>query len=132
MGFFRRLRTYMIGFLLGVLLVMLFFRERVSLLTAWMPNERVLLRLQLTDAQIAPQALCQLNCLQLDTAEVRRTRESGKVKFAESDTRSEPKVYRLDRRIGEHLVRMSFAADDSSNTLIDVQRPHSPVDCSCD
>lgn len=132
MNFARRLRTFLIGFGIGCLLVVLFFRERLSMLTDWLPNERVLVRLQMTDAAYTPTALCLLECLELDTADVSLLKREGNVRFKHSDTQSEPKMYAVDRRFGDHLVRMTFAADDSVSTLTHAERPNAPVGCPCD
>lgn len=132
MTFFRRLRTFMIGVFMGLLLVVFFFNDRLNVLTDWLPGNRVLLRLQLTEAAYTPVALCQLGCLDLDTADVSLVKREGDVRFKYSDTRTEPKRYRVDHRFGDHLVRMTFDADDLSSTLTEVALPNASMDCTCE
>jgi hypothetical protein len=123
----------MIGMVLGLLLVFFFFHERLHLLTDWLPGNRVLLRLQLTDALFTPQALCQLECMGLDTADVRTLKHEGEVRFKYSDTHSEPMRYCVDHRFGDHLVRMTFDADSIASTLSQVEQPNlEKKECLCD
>ncbi len=131
MGFLRRLRMFMVGIVLGLVLVVFLFNDRMDSLTGWLPNSRVLLRLQLTEAAFTPEALCLLTCHGLDTSHVRTVKYQGDVRFKYSDTHSEPKRYRVDHRFGEHLVRMTFDADSVASTLTQVERPNAPIDCAC-
>ncbi len=132
MTFLRRLRTFAIGLILGILLVIFFFNDRLHILTDWLPGNRVLLRLQLTEAAYTPVAMCQLHCLGLDTADVSLVKREGDVRFKYSDTRTEPKRYRVDHRFGERLVRMTFDADSVSSTLTEVDLPNAELRCTCD
>lgn len=132
MKFARRLRSFLIGVGLGCILVVFFFHDRLNLLTDWLPNERVLVRLQMTEAAYTPEAMCRLECLGLDTADVSLLKREGNVRFKLSDTRTEPKRYRVDHRFGDHLVRMTFDADEIASTLTEVDRPNAPVACPCD
>jgi hypothetical protein len=121
----------MIGFGLGCVLVFFMFNDRLTVLTAWLPNNRVLLRFQLTEAAYTDKALCQLECFDLDTADVSFMKREGDVLFRESETHVEPKVYRVEARINDRLVRMSFLADDSVSTLAEVEVPLVKVFCPC-
>jgi len=132
MKFARRLRSFLIGVGLGCILVAFFFYDRLNLLTDWLPNERVLVRLQMTEAAYTPESLCRLECLGLDTADVSVLKREGNVRFKFSDTQTEPKRYRVDHRFGDHLVRMTFDADEIASTLTEVDRPNAPVECACD
>ncbi len=131
MTFARRLRTYLIGFFLGCVVVVFMFNDRLSVLTAWMPNNRVLLRLQLTEVQYTDDALCQLKCFDLDTADVTVARKTGNVRFNLSETRVEPKIYVVDTRLHDHVVRMSFIASDTTSILSRVQVPLWQKSCDC-
>jgi len=131
MGFAKRFRTYMIGFFLGCVMVFFMFNDRLSMLTAWMPNNRVLLRLQLTEVLYTDEALCQLRCFDLDTADVSVVRHTGDVRFNLSETRVEPKIYVVDTRLHDRLVRMSFTASDTTSILSLVEVPLSQKGCDC-
>lgn len=131
MKFGRRLGLFLVGAFFGVLLAGVFFQDRLHLFTSWLPNNRVLLRLQMTEALYTPEALCQLQCLGLDTADVSTVKSQGDVRFRESHTRTDPKVYVVDQRLNDELVRMTFIAGDSTTTLSEVAKPYVAVHCDC-
>ncbi len=131
MNFARRLRAYTIGLTLGVLLVVAMFKERLSVLTAWLPENRVLQELNSSDLTYSPAALCELKCLGLDTSHVSETMREGKVRFSLSETHTKPRVYAIDQRIGERLVRMHFALSEPNATLIHAEAPIAEVACGC-
>src|SRR6056297_1787756 len=103
MKFTRRLRLYLTGFLLGSILVVFFFRERLSVLTSWLPNNRVLFRIENTMSGTTERAKCQMNCFQVDSAMINYAFEEGDVQFGMSETHAEPKVYIIDTRYEDRL-----------------------------
>lgn len=129
MTLLRRLRTYFIGFFIGMVLVAIFFNDRLHFLTDWLPENRVRARLHATHEGYSPTAMCRLDCLGLDTSHVTVMKQEGKVRFKYSDTRTDPKRYRVDYRFGENLVRMTFDAYDSTATLTQVDLPNQQVNC---
>lgn len=131
MKFTRRLRLYLTGFLLGSILVVFFFRERLSVLTSWLPNNRVLFRIENTLSGTTDQAKCQMDCFQVDSAMIHYAFEEGDVQFGMSETHADPKIYIIDTRYEDRLVRMSFETADSSATLTEVQLPFENVGCDC-
>ncbi|MCA1762260.1 MAG: hypothetical protein ABR574_05735 [Cryomorphaceae bacterium] len=131
MKFAKRLRLYLTGVLIGLVFVVFFFNDRISVLTDWMPNKRVLVRLQQTEARYTDNATCLLECFSLDTADVRTIKKSGDVKFRLSDTHSEPLVYVVDGEIKGESYRLTFDATDSTSVLTRVARVNSVADCPC-
>ncbi len=131
MKFGRRLRLYILGVLLGSVMVMFFFDDRLDSLTDWMPNNRVLYRLRVSPSSISNQAMCQLKCYKLDTAAVRIIKEEGDVDFTNSQTKSDIKVYLIDGEVSSENVQMTFEVRDSSNTLIGVNLPDKRTTCDC-
>lgn len=131
MKFSKRLRLYLTGFFLGGVLVVFFFQERLSVLTSWLPNNRVLFRLETTLVETTDLAICQLNCYDLDTAMVNYAFEEGDVQFGMSETRADPKVYIVDTRYEDRLVRLFFETADSSAILSRVEVPFESVSCDC-
>jgi hypothetical protein len=119
------------GFLLGLMLVVFFFNDRLSVLTSWLPNNRVLLRLQQTDAEYTPEALCELECFDLDTASVSRLKADGNVQFGNSKTQQEPKIYIVESELDERTVLMTFEARDSTSILTKVVLPGEALYCDC-
>ncbi|MEM9053643.1 MAG: hypothetical protein AAGC47_16430 [Bacteroidota bacterium] len=131
MKFTRRLRLYLTGFLFGIILVIFFFGERVSVLTAWLPNNRVLQSLEDTYQGESDLAQCQINCFELDTAAISFSFDEGDVQFGMSETRSVPKMYVVDTRYEDRLIRLSFETADSLSTLVNVELPADGRACNC-
>ncbi len=131
MNFPQRLKRYLIGFIIGIGFVLIFFNGRLGVLTSWLPGNRVRELLIKSEAQYTPQALCQLSCYQLDTADVTTMKATGNVRFKLSDTHSNPKHYVLDAKLHTRKVRMTFATADSTANLISVTLPEDIEPCSC-
>lgn len=132
MKFGKRLRLYLFGFGIGILFVVVVFNQRLSLLTSWMPENRIQYRLLQTNAEYTPKALCQLNCLGLDTSDVRLVKTNGKVRYRLSETRQEPKIYVFDSKLSEGEFRLTFEANDSSSILINTEQIDLLKTCPCD
>jgi hypothetical protein len=132
MKFTRRLRLYLTGFLLGCILVVFFFRERLSVLTSWLPNNRVLFRIENTMSGTSDLAQCQMSCFELDTAMLSFVFEEGDVQFGMSETHAEPKIYVIDTRYEDRLVRLSFETADSSAMLSKIEMPFEQNACDCE
>lgn len=131
MKFGRRLRLFIFGILMGTVLVIFFFDGRSSALTDWLPNNRVLYRLQVSPSSISDKAMCQLECLEMDTSAVRVMKESGDVNFSKSVTDTTVLLYFIDYDFDASDVQMQFEVRDSSNTLVDVKALNSSVSCAC-
>jgi hypothetical protein len=116
---------------MGCVLVVFFFQDRLALLTSWLPNNRVLLRLEMTLDEVDERAFCELECVDLDTSVVRQVFRSGDVRFDLSETRTNPKNYVVDIRLDDRLCRFSFEVGDSTATLLRVTYPNDRVNCSC-
>lgn len=132
MKFIQRLKLYIFGVLIGSVLVVFFFNDRLHILTDWLPEKRVRALLQASEPLFTDQALCQLACFELDTTDVRIVKEQGNVRFKLSDTRTDPKNYVLDSHLKPGKVRMTFSIADSLATLIKVDLPEKAVLCDCD
>ncbi|MCZ4409373.1 hypothetical protein O3Q51_11150 [Cryomorphaceae bacterium 1068] len=131
MKFTKRLRLFLTGFLLGSILVVFFFHDRLSVLTSWLPNNRVLFRIENTLDGATEHAKCQMDCLQVDTVMINYTFKEGDVQFGMSETHADPKVYVVDTRYEDRLVRLSFETADSSAILTEVILPFETVECNC-
>ena len=131
MTLFQRFKRYLFGVLLGLILVYFFFGDRGEVLTAWMPNERVLKRLRETKLILPDSVQCQLKCFQLDTTAVSTLLDEGDVLFAESDTQSEPKVYRVQFEQRTPPLELTFSCTDSTSTVVDLSAMGAGSDCPC-
>lgn len=115
-----------------MLVVIVIFNQRLSLLTSWMPGQRVQDRLIQTEAVYSSKSLCQLHCMGLDTADVTEAKKEGDVRFRLSDTHSEPKVYVLDADLNKDSYRFTFDAKDSSSVLTNAECLNRAMNCACD
>lgn len=131
MKFTKRLRLYLTGFLMGCLLVVFFFNERLSVLTSWLPNNRVLFRIETTLNDTTDLAKCQMECLKVDTAMINYAYQEGDVQFRMSETRVDPMIYVIDTRYEDRLVRLFFETAESSAVLSRVELPFENTSCNC-
>jgi len=92
--FWRRFKTYLIGFGLGLLIVYVIFGDRE--LNSWVPQKRILTAIDSSEVEISKRALCMMNCLKLEEEEWKNIQKNAKVDFSESNTRRKPcPIYRL-------------------------------------
>jgi len=132
MKFSRRLRLYLTGFLMGIILVFFFFGERVNVLTSWLPNNRVLQSISDNYKGENPLATCQMECFGVDTAAIAYSMVEGDVEFGESETQSNPKLYIVEARYEDRLIRLEFELTDSSAHLSEVTLPfEKSTGCDC-
>ena len=133
MNFARRIKLFFIGMLLGTGVVILFFGDKLNLFTSWMPNDRVLLRLQQTDLQMTSKAKCLLDCYEITRSEIDDLIFNGNVNFSESKTQQKPLEYRVDHEneiLGNYFL--VFEAADSVSTITNARLPNSSKACECD
>lgn len=131
MTLFQRFKRYLFGVLLGLILVYFFFGDRGEVLTAWMPNERVMKRLRETKLILPDSMQCRLDCFQLDSTAVNTLLEDGDVLFAESDTQSEPKVYRVQFEQRTPPLELTFSCTDSTSAVVGLSALGAGSDCPC-
>lgn len=132
MTFKRRIKLFFIGMLLGTGVVILFFGDKLNLFTSWMPNDRVLLRLQQTELQMTPTAKCQLDCFNISRQEIDDLINEGNVNFSESKTQQEPLKYYVEHsneNLGHYFL--VFEAADSTSTIIKAGLHNSHKSCDC-
>lgn len=95
MTFWKRLRTYLIGVGLGLLIVYVFFKDRD--LSGWTPQGRVLTAIDSSAVTISKRAMCQFECYQLEAEDWREIHADASVDFSESNVQKKPcPVYRLN------------------------------------
>lgn len=121
MDFKRRLRLYLTGVFLGLIVVwFMLFRNRDRDLDAWLPKERVLQELVSNPLTYSQVGQCFMNCHGItDSAIVQLLRE-GEVNFGASKPREEPcKVYAVESPASAtDRIRVDFAACDSSTVIL--------------
>lgn len=132
MNFARRLKLFFIGMLLGTGVVIIFFGDKLNLFTSWMPNDRVLLRLQQTELQMTSKANCLLGCYDISLEAIEDLMGDGNVIFSESKTRQKPLEYKVEHKnelLGKYFL--IFEAADSTSTIIDAGIKTSSKSCEC-
>ena len=95
MTFWRRLRIYLVGVGLGLIIVYVFFNDRD--LSGWTPQGRVLTTIDSSAATISERARCQLRCNNFEVEDWRKIHSTASVNFSESSTQKKPcPVYQLN------------------------------------
>lgn len=118
MKILKRFRLYLVGVLIGSLMVAVLFRDKVHLFTAWLPENRVIQEITDKKIQPSPLASCQLKCLNLPF-EVLRSHLSTQtsVEFSQSQTKGNPRTYLLIQDLKSQKIQLSVVVGDSSAVL---------------
>jgi len=132
MNLFQRFKRFLFGVLIGIGLVFFFFSNRSETLKSWTPNERVMKRLRETKLILPDSLQCRLQCVQLDSLAITALLEDGNVRFRRSETKREPKIYRVDFEEHNPPIQLSFSCDDSTSTVIGVEGIGLELVCGCD
>ena len=133
MSFARRIRLFIIGILIGSLVVWGFlFRGRTF--PAWTPEGRVLEALQEHPIRISSEARCMLNCNQISDDDILALIADGDVLFSESDIRGKdiPEYVIEGKGKNQKLYKMKFRSEYLTTVLISVlPSPNSNSTCDC-
>jgi hypothetical protein len=120
----RRIRLYLLGVVLGLVIVFLFFGDR---LTAWMPGNHVLRLIAESEISVSEKMACQMNCRKITGKDIISMLKNGKVHFDESKTSGNPKVYEV--RHEKLTARFKVHTKDSVATLIKLSGKEE--NCAC-
>ena len=131
MNFFTRLSKFLIGFLIGSLLVYFFLvRDHKRDLKGWLPQERIIQDIQKEELAISQHADCQLKCLGFLKEDLDTLIKEGKVKFAESHVRKEPcPVYFIESAYKENTASLEIEKCSDVITLMKIEMDG--VSCNC-
>ncbi len=123
-SFLYRLKFYGFGILLGVVLSIFFFQNRTTVLTSWLPGNRV--KIAINEGQWTENArlTCLLDCKQLDVDGLKKHISEAEVDFSASQTKGNPKVYELN---SEHLGQLNVEL--TNDTIVAVL---SVEGCGCE
>ncbi|MGY6562064.1 MAG: hypothetical protein ACXITV_08155 [Luteibaculaceae bacterium] len=97
-NFWHRLKFYLIGFTLGIIMVFFFFKERTSVLTSWLPGKRVIWDATYFKHATSETHQCFLACLEINEKLWPEYLEQLKVDFGRSNVREGNKIYHLHAR----------------------------------
>ena len=133
MSFARRIRLFIIGILIGSLVVWGFlFRGRTF--PAWTPEGRVLEALQEHPIRISSEARCVLDCNKISDEDILALIADGDVLFSESDIRGKdiPEYVIEGKGKNQKLYKMKFRTEYLTTVLISVlPSPNSNATCDC-
>ena len=133
MSFARRIRLFIIGILIGSLVVWGFlFRGRTF--PAWTPEGRVLEALQEHPIRISSEARCMLNCNHITDDDILALIADGDVLFSESDIRGKdiPEYVIEGKGKNQKLYKMKFRTEYLTTVLISIlPSPNSNARCEC-
>jgi hypothetical protein len=133
MSFGRRLRLFILGILLGSLVVWAFlFRGRTF--PAWTPEGRVLEALQEQPIKISKHAACLLECFHISNNDVVEILRSADVIFSESSIRDKeiPEYVLEGKALDGKTHKLKFRSEYMSSYLITViNTPETIQTCAC-
>ena len=130
MTFWKRLRTYLVGVGLGLLIVYVFFKDRD--LSGWTPQGRVLTAIDSSNFSISERAMCQMNCYRLQTEEWRLIHNEASVNFSESNVKKKPcPVYHLSSvyKAEEFKLIWEVCEDAEEVELLSIVKKGEKCDC---
>lgn len=117
----RRLQLYLLGLVLGGLMAWAFFGKRLSN-TAWMPEDRIKLRLKTTLLKAHPNAQAQMAQWPTDLSAVRASIDSAEVLFKETRRSGDSLYYSIQASVSGRKALLTVLAlrdyrADSTATL---------------
>lgn len=130
MPFLRRIKLYLIGVLLGSILVYGLFHNRIP---SWLPETIIKEELREWPLEFTRHANCRMKCRGISKEEIAMILVDGDVNFGKSEVRGKPcPTYAIegDTEDGQ-FIRIVFAKCDSSTrivTAIDLGAKHN---CDC-
>jgi hypothetical protein len=130
MGFWRRFRFFAIGLGLGTIISVILFQGRGC---SWLPENRVLDRIAANTIVADARIVCLLSCNNLEINEIIRVLKNGdlEVYFKESDTESDPKVYRLKGELkGDVSIELDIALRDTLMEIVGFETGSEKCECS--
>jgi len=130
MTFWRRLRTYLIGVGLGLLIVYFIFGDRE--LNSWTPQKRILTAIDSSDITISDRAMCQLACLEMNEADWKKVQQKASVNFSESSTKKKPcPVYQLESKYLENDFKLIWKVCEKDEKVDLLSITKKGTNCAC-
>ena len=126
MPFFNRLSFFILGIIIGVLIIFISLQQRKDKLTFnYLPNNRVKNYLIKNNIFFSPKSLCKMSCFGLDTISLNEYISRGSIDFKKSKIRGyTDKLYYLYFESDNMNIRedsyLVFGTRGDSVTLVDV------------
>lgn len=116
----KRIGYYLVGVVLGSLLVMVFFGDR-DIQCSYFPNDRVLSDLRKKEISFSNTAQCQWDCAALDSSAYDYILNNGEVNFSKSQTKDgKQKAYYIESVKFEKQFSVMVENFDSTATIVEV------------
>lgn len=122
MTFSQRLKRFLIGIGIGLILSFIFFQDKTDLLTSWLPGNRVIHELTNFTWQQSETMNCYLSCNNLNEEQLKKELVDANVNFSMSKPREQPRSYAVF--IDEE--KWMFSIVDSTVVI-----NNTPKDCNC-
>ncbi len=130
MKFWKRLRTYLVGVGLGLVMVYFFFGDRD--LSFWTPQGRVLIAIDSSSQVISEKAVCQLACYGFSDTTLWDIQSMASVDFSESDTRKEPcPIYTLKSIWQDEVYTLIWEVCESAEEVELLSLERLKANCPC-
>jgi hypothetical protein len=123
MNFKQRVLRYLIGFGIGSLVVFFMFPNYDWL--GWTPQKQVMQTVREAEFSLSSKANCQSECLGVNNDQIQLARQEGKIDFAKSDVKADPKVYFLEYG----LLDLKIQLTDTTAVLVDLASDGKICDC---
>lgn len=124
----RRFRLFLVGFIIGIIVVIFAYGEKASTMFDWTPEGRVLKRLRLTEKIVSDSMQCLLDCNQFDEEKWKLLYDYGDVNFAKARNKPYP-IYTISLQNDSiPQIIISFSAEDEISVITEVK---GSKDCNC-
>jgi hypothetical protein len=132
-GFWRRLKFYLVGFGLGMLMVSIMFKGRAG---CKMPATVKLEELQAQEIELTKHVQCRMKCRSISTADVARVLVHGSINYDKSNVQDQPcGTYAVEGKTNEGKALRIIVADcDTISrlvTAIDLGLEKDEEKCGC-
>lgn len=117
-GFYRRLKFYILGFLIGALIVNVVFKGRACR----MPGTIKLEELREQPLEYSRHAQCRMLCRNIDTTEIKQVLKDGSINYSKSDVHDIPfPTYAIEGITkSKQKIRLVIADCDTISRMVTV------------
>ena len=123
----KRVRTYLVGFAMGLIMVYFLFGDRMG---DWMPESRIKQRLSIYPMSMKPKTKCLIDCHLINDSIILETLISGEVLMSESQPRNKPNpIYTVEAQ--DKSFKVKFEAVDTTKTELLDFIPKEMKECDC-
>lgn len=121
----RRLTLYLFGLIIGGIAAYMMYGQRLTN-GAWLPEQKVKLRLINTLVKAAPSAQAELEARAIDLQVLREAMPTAQVRFGDSRRTDDSLIYAVDATVGGKPTRLTIGAlrdsdRDSTATLLGIR-----------